>query len=93
MGASIASVQGVQGGVGPLKHVRTVNTNADIEDARGFIVQAVGAGDLTYRPVAGDADITETLVAGGFPHVCGIPVMVSAVRAASTVATVRIGYL
>ena len=88
-----ANLEGVQGAVGPLKHVRTLNTNADFEDDRGFVVQAVGAGNLTYVPIAGDADVTETLEAGGFPQVCGIPVACRIVRASSTVASVRVGYL
>ena len=88
-----ANIDGSQGPVGPLKHVRNIATNADFEDPRGFIAQAVGAGNLTYVPFAGDADVTDALEAGGFPNVAGIPVLCRAIRAASTVATVRVGYL
>lgn len=90
---TIANIDGVQGAVGPLKANPVIDITAnDYEDDRGFIVQALTAGDLTYRTFDGDADQTETLVAAGFPNVCGVPVLCRAVRSTSTV-TIRVGLL
>ena len=53
-------------GIGPgYKDKRTIDISADdYRNDEGFAVQAVDAGDLTYRTLAGNADQTETLVAG-----------------------------
>ena len=92
MGILDASI--TQGAVGPLKEKRVVDISVnDFEDARGFVVQAGADGDLTYRPLVGNADLTDTLVAGGSVNVGGVLVLCRAVRAASTIDSIVIGFL
>ena len=80
--------------LGPLRDKRDVDISAaGYEDKAGFVCQAAKAGDLTYRTVAGDADQTETLEAGGIVQACGVPVLLKAVRASAAIGSVVIGKL
>ena len=79
--------------LGPLrdKRIITIGTD-DFELDRGFICQAGTTGDLTYRTLDGEADLTETIAtAGDSINVAGIPVVLRAVRGSSTVTSIVIG--
>ena len=83
-----------QGAVGPLKEKRVVDISVnDFEDERGFVVQAGAAGDLTYRSLIGNADLTDTLVAGGSVNVGGVLVLCRLVKANATIGSIVIGFL
>ena len=78
---------------GPLRDKRTITIGTDdFELETGFICQAATTGDLIYRTLIGDADQTETIAtAGDSITVSGIPVVLRAVRGASTVTSIVIG--
>lgn len=79
--------------IGPLRDKRFIDISAaDHVDKRGFIVEVSKAGDLTYRAVAGDADQTETLEAGGSIRCAGVPVKLEAVRASAAIGLIAAGY-
>jgi len=72
--------------VGPLRDKITVDISSnDHTDEGGFVFQAAAAGNLTYRTLAGSADQTEALDAGGTVNVGGVMVLLQAVRASSTI--------
>ena len=80
--------------LGPLRDKRTVDISASAyEHPSGFICQAVAAGDLTYRTLEGDTDLTETVVAGQVIGVGSFPVLVTAVRANATIGSIVVGIL
>ena len=94
MAAAIAPLQYQAGPIGPLKDRRVIDISADdFLDVRGFVVEAIDAGDITYRTLGGTADVTQTLAAGDYPAVAGVPVLCTAVRTTSTVTTVVVGWL
>ena len=67
---------------GPLRNMRVIaiDANDDFTRAEGFICQAVEAGSVVFRPLLGDADITQTVAAGQVIGVGSHPVLLSAVR-------------
>lgn len=79
--------------VGPLRDKYTVDISTnDFELATGFICQVATAGNLTYQTLAGNADQSEnSLAIGTAINVGGIPVILKAVRATSTVTSIVIG--
>ena len=82
--------------IGPYKDKRTVAIGADdfvLES--GFTCQVAVAGDLTYRTLDGTADLTEANLTAGATIVGpgDIPVVLSAIRGASSVSSVVIGIL
>ncbi|MDE0702420.1 MAG: hypothetical protein OXH59_01705 [Rhodospirillaceae bacterium] len=80
--------------LGPLRDKREVDISAaDHVDEGGFVCQAGKAGTLTYRTVGGDADQAEAVTAGAVVQAAGIPVLLKAVRANSTIASIVIGKL
>ena len=84
-----------RGPIGPLrdKFTEVIGTD-DYELATGFICQVATAGDLTYRTLDGEADQAETgLAIGDTINVGGVPVILVAVRGASTVTSVVVGIL
>ena len=94
MAPAVVDLQWYSGPAGPLKSRSVVDiSTTDYVDHRGFLVQAAGAGDLTYRPLIGTADQTETVTAGGYPSVAGVPVICIAVRSTSTVTSIVVGHL
>ena len=75
------------------KQVITIGT-ADFELEFGFICQVNSAGDIDYRTLEGESDLSETgLSSGDIINVCGIPVLLRAIRGTSTVTSVIIGRL
>lgn len=93
MAASVVDLQWYGGPAGPLKSREVVDiSSTDFVDDRGFLVEAAGAGDLTYRPLIGE-DQTQTVTAGGYPSVAGVPVVCVAVRSTSTVTSIVVGHL
>ena len=62
----------------------------DYVNGEGFLVTAVAAGDLVFRPIGGSADVTRTVAAGDRILACGIPLICGAVRANSTIGSVEI---
>lgn len=93
--AAVTDLQWYSGPAGPLKSRSVVDiSTTDYTDDRGFLVEAATAGDLTYRPLIGAADQTQTVTAGGYPSVAGVPVICTAVRSStSTVTSVVVGHL
>lgn len=78
--------------LGPLRDKRVVDiSTADHVDPAGFVCQAVKAGNLTYRTIAGEEDQTDALEAGGTVNVGGVMVQLSAVRASAAIGSVVIG--
>ena len=80
---------------GPLRDKITVTIGTeDYELPGGFICVAGSTGSLVYRTLIGSADQTETIAAAGDSiNVAGIPVVLVAVRGASTVTSIVIGIL
>lgn len=93
--SNIFDMEHAKGGIGPLKDKAVVDISAnDFVDSRGFLVVAATTGDLTYRTLAGSVDQTETgLAIGDLVNVGGFPVVCRAVRTASTVTSIVVGYL
>ena len=80
--------------VGPLRDKRVIDISSNAyEHATGFICQAVAAGSLVYRTLEGDTDLTETVTAGQVIGVGSFPVLVSVVRANSTIGSIVVGIL
>ncbi|MDE0705694.1 MAG: hypothetical protein OXH59_18450 [Rhodospirillaceae bacterium] len=80
--------------LGPPRDKRTIDiSTADHVDEGGFVCQAEKAGNLTYRTAAGEADQTEAVTAGAVIQVCGVPVLLVAVRASATIGSIVIGKL
>lgn len=80
--------------VGPLRDKRTVDISTDDHvDDGGFVCQAVKAGTLTYRTLAGVADQSEPVQAGGTVNVGGVMVLLQLVRSDTTVASIVVGKL
>ena len=81
--------------IGPLRDKRVIDiTSNDYVNERGFICQVSAAGNLTYRTLEGQADQTENgLEVGATVNVGGIPVIMQAVRASSTVTGIVVGIL
>lgn len=81
--------------LGPLRDKRVVDISVnDFVEERGFICQVATDGDLTYRTLEGLADQTENgLKTGATVNAGGIPVLMQAVRASSTVTSIVIGIL
>ena len=88
-----------EGPIGPLRDrlIHTVHATNDYEDSNGFICQLGTAGDVEYRTMLGDADITETgKTAGDVISVGTIPVVLIAVRSLAgntTVTSLVIGVI
>ena len=80
---------------GPLSDKQTIDISSDdYINANGFVCQVAVAGNLTYQTLHGSADQTETgLSIGDAIHVAGIPVLLKAVRASSTVTSITVGIL
>ena len=75
------------------KQVITIGTD-DFELEFGFICQVNSGGDIDYRTLEGESDLSETgLSSGDIINVCGIPVLLRAIRGTSTVTSVIIGRL
>ena len=81
--------------VGPLRDKRTIAlTGQNYVRPGGFICQVASAGNLTYRTISGDEDQTETgLSIGDAIEVAGVPVVLIAIRASSSVSSVVIGII
>ena len=81
--------------LGPLRDKRTVDISTnDYEREEGFICQVGGAGALTYRTLHGAADQTDSgLTAGAVIGVGAVPVILKAVRSASTVTSIIVGII
>ena len=60
-------------------------SSEDYVNDHGFIVQIVVGGDLTYRPIDADADVTQTFASEDRILACGIPLVCGAVRMNATV--------
>ena len=68
--------------------------SADYELPQGFICQVNSAGDIDYRTLEGESDLSETgLSSGDIINVCGIPVLLRVIRGTSTITSVIIGRL
>ena len=80
---------------GPLRDKLVIDISAaDYVNESGFICQVVDAGDLTYHTLYGAGDVSETgLAAGDTISVSGVPVLLRAVRATSTVTEIAVGIL
>lgn len=78
--------------LGPLrdKFTETIGTD-DYILHDGFICQVGSDGDVTYRTLHGAADQTETLTSGDVVSVGNVPVVLRAVRGASTVTSIIVG--
>ena len=75
------------------KRIIAIGTEDFVLDT-GFICQVATVGNLTYRTLTGAADQTEaSLAVGDVIAVCGIPVVLRAVRGSSTVTSIVIGVL
>lgn len=60
----------------------------------GFICQVAAAGNLTFRTLGGSVDQTvKNMAAGDSVQVAGVPVLLQAVRASSTVTKIVVGKL
>ena len=84
----------LDGPIGPLRDKHTVDISAnDFVHEAGFICQAATAGDLTYQTLTGEVDQTEAGLAIGdtVSGPGGIPVLLKAVRASSTVTSIIVG--
>ena len=81
--------------LGPLRDKQVIDISSDdYINPRGFICQAVTAGDLTYRTLGGDVDQTESgLAIGDIINAGGIPVLLQSVLSTSTVTSIVIGIL
>lgn len=81
--------------IGPLRDRLVVDIGTDdYEPGGGFVCEAAAAGDLDYRTWVGEADQSQAgMSAGDAVEVAGIPVLLSAVRATSTVARIVVGRL
>ena len=81
---------------GPYSRIRTVTIGADdYVFGGGFTVQAVTAGDITFRCLGDTEDQTITGLAAGdtITGPGGIPVVLEAVRGTSTVTSIVAGFL
>ena len=66
---------------GPVRAARIVDlAGGDFDDPRGFVFNALAAGDYTYRPESASVDLTVTLAVGGYPTVAGVACLCSSVR-------------
>ena len=75
------------------KRIITIATD-DFVLKTGFICQVNSAGNITYQTMEGDGNQTESnLAAGDIIAVCGVPVVLQAVRGSSTVTSILIGVL
>ena len=82
------------GPVGPLKSKLVVAVgNDDLSYPSGIIVQVATAGDITYRPLDSNEDLTETVARGDTIGVGGIPVLIKIIRGSSTITSVVLGFL
>ena len=80
----------IQGPIRDKKVVTGTATNG-YTAANAFLLQAGAAGDVVYRTIEGTL-LTETLAAGAFVNVAGIPVMCREVLAnGTTIDTLIIG--
>ena len=79
---------------GPLEDKLAIDISSeDYVDNRGFVCHVLTAGDLTYRTMAGNADVTEAgLAAGDAITVAGTPVRLRVVRSSSTVTSIAVGF-
>lgn len=80
--------------IGPLRDKRVIDISAgDFQETGGFLCQANGAGDLTYRAFEGEQDQTETVAAGDTINLGGLMVLLKAVRASAAIGSITIGRL
>lgn len=81
--------------IGPLRDRLVVEIGAeDYAPGGGFVCEAAAAGQLDFRTWAGQADQSIAgMSAGDAVEVAGVPVLLSAVRATSTVARIVVGRL
>lgn len=82
------------GPLGPYRDKRVVAIAADdFELESGFTCQVSSAGDITYRTLFGDVDLTENGLAAGDTIVGpgGVPVMIRVVRGSSSITGIVIG--
>lgn len=82
--------------LGPYRDKRTVLVGTDdIVIDSGFTCQVQSGGNITYRALGGQADVTETGLTAGDTIVGpgNVPVILSAIRGASTITSVVIGIL
>ena len=63
------------------------NLNADYVDEKGFIIQAGSSGDIVYTPLDQKDSLTETFAVGGYPNVCGLPVVCKSITVTGTTVT------
>lgn len=76
------------------KHTVMIGAS-DFDHATGFTCQVAAAGDLTYRALEGEQDVTETGLSAA-DVITGpgdIPVVLKSIRGTSTVTSVVIGII
>lgn len=79
---------------GPLRDRVAVDvSSSDFVRDGGFILQVNASGSITYRTLDGDTDITEMFSAAGTVNVGGVPVLLRAVRQASSAPAMIAGVL
>ena len=82
--------------VGPYRDKRVIDISSDdyVNDA-GFTCQVANAGNLTYLTLHGETDQTESGLAVGdvISGPGGVPVVLRAVRATSTVTNIVVGII
>ena len=89
---AITDLSYIFGPVGPLRTERSVDISSDdFEDTRGFLVQAGGAGTITYTTLEGDR-ITKAVTQGVVLGVGNFPVVCTQVDASSTIGTIIVGF-
>lgn len=82
------SVTVLQPSLGPVRGRAEVDVSSeDYENAAGFILQVGSSGSVVYRPLDGNADVTETFTAAGVVAVGAVPLLLRAVRRTGTNAT------
>ena len=82
--------------VGPYRDKRVIDISSDdYENDNGFTCQVATAGNITYRTLHGEADQTESGLAVGdvVAGPGGVPVVLVAVRASSTVTSIVVGII
>ena len=87
----VTDVTRVYGVIGAVRDVQQVRIGgAAHADPRGFVFQAVTAGDYHVTPEASEFSLTLTLAAGEAPTVAGLPIICTEVSGAVN-ATILVG--